>query len=76
MGAALFVPMGLRARSSDEQEVVCQPHSCLQEVLYFTVVEEPGTVVMSKVKNAITATLYKDKKRQEKTSRTGKVENG
>ena len=26
MGAALFVPMGLRARRADEQEVVCQPH--------------------------------------------------
>lgn len=66
--------MGLRARSSDEQEVVvCQPHPRLQEVLYFTVFEEPGTVVMSRVKSAITATLYG---RQEKTSRTGKVENG
>ena len=65
--------MGLRALSSDEQEVVCQPHPRLQEVLYFTVFEEPGTVVMSRVKNAFTATLYG---RQEKTSRTGKVENG
>ena len=73
MGAALFVPMGLRARSSDEQEVVCQLHLRLQEVLYFTVFEEPGTVVMNKVKNAVTATLYR---RQENTSRTGKVENG
>ena len=26
MGAALFVPMGLRARSSDEQEVVVVYH--------------------------------------------------
>ena len=65
--------MGLRALSSDEQEVVCQPHPRLQEVLYFTVFEEPGTLVMDRVTNAITATLYG---KHEKTSRTGKVENG